>query len=136
VRLVVRCCSRVACDDASHRDVAHHDVAGHRDVQRQFSVAAPRPARSRPRRRHGRITLTQIGPPADVLVGLGVGIPQSNGRGVLLSPGGARRARRRPQITVAVEAGTYCVRLFDTGAADVAGGVHVTIVARERDRAV
>lgn len=62
------------------------------------------------------ITLTQIGPPADVVVGLGIGIPQSNGSGCYLTQTVPAAASAAPQIAVAVDAGTYCVRLYDTGA--------------------
>jgi hypothetical protein len=74
------------------------------------------------------ITLTQIGPPADVVVGLGIGIPQSSGSGCYLTqtmPAGASAA---PQITVAVDAGTYCVRLYDTGSLVTQVAFSVTIV--------
>ena len=74
------------------------------------------------------ITLTQIGPPADVVVGLGIGIPQSSGSGCYLTqtmPAGASVA---PQIAVAVEAGSYCVRLYDTGALVTQVAFSVTIV--------
>jgi hypothetical protein len=62
------------------------------------------------------LTLTQIGPPADLAVGLGVGIPQSDGAGCYLTQSIVTGASSTPQITAAVEAGAYCVRLFDTGA--------------------
>jgi hypothetical protein len=74
------------------------------------------------------ITLTQIGPPADVVVGLGIGIPQSNGSGCLLTQTIAASASATPQITVAVDAGTYCVRVYDTGSLVTQVAFIVTIV--------
>lgn len=74
------------------------------------------------------ITLTQVGPPADVVVGLGVGIPQSTGTGCLLTQVIQTGASAAPQLTVPVDAGTYCVRLHDTGSLTAAVTFNVTIV--------
>jgi hypothetical protein len=74
------------------------------------------------------ITLTQIGPPADVVVGLGIGIPQSNGSGCYLTQTAPAAAAAAPQITVAVDAGTYCIRLYDTGSLVAQAAFSVTIV--------
>jgi len=74
------------------------------------------------------ITLTQIGPPSDAAVGLGIGIPQSNGSGCLLTQTVAATASTTPQITAAVDAGTYCVRLYDTGSLVTQVAFIVTIV--------
>jgi hypothetical protein len=74
------------------------------------------------------ITLTQIGPPADLAVILGVGIPQSNGSGCHLTQTVLTGASSTPQITVPVEAGTYCVRLDDPGTMAGQAAFTVTIV--------
>ena len=74
------------------------------------------------------ITLTQIGPPADAVVGLGVGIPQSTGTGCLLTPTIQTGASSSPQLTVPVDAGTYCVRLYDPGTLTATVAFNVTIV--------
>ena len=74
------------------------------------------------------ITLTQIGPPADAVVGLGVGIPQSTGIGCLLTQAIQTGASPSPQITVPVDAGSYCVHLYDTGTLAAAVAFTVTIV--------
>ena len=74
------------------------------------------------------ITLTQIGPPADIAVGLGVGIPQSDGAGCYLTQSTVTGASSTPQITAAVEAGAYCLRLFDMGALTAPVAFSVTIV--------
>ena len=86
---------------------------------RAFSAASPGTV---------SITLTQIGPPADAVVGLGVGIPQSSGTGCLLTEAIQTGASPFPQLTVSVDAGTYCVRLHDTGTLTAAVGFTVTIV--------
>jgi len=74
------------------------------------------------------ITLTQIGPPADAVVGLGVGIPQSTGAGCLLTQTIQTGAASSPQLAVPVDAGTYCVRLYDTGTLAATVAFSVTIV--------
>jgi len=86
---------------------------------RAFSAASPGTV---------SITLTQLGPPADAVVGLGVGIPQSNGTGCLLTQAIQTGASSSPQLTLAVEAGAYCVRLYDTGTLTAAVAFNVTIV--------
>jgi hypothetical protein len=74
------------------------------------------------------LTLTQIGPPADVTVGFGIGIPQSNSAGCYLTQSVQAGASSTPQFSVSVEAGSYCVRLFDTGALTSQVAFSVTIV--------
>jgi hypothetical protein len=74
------------------------------------------------------ITLTEIGPPADVVVGLGIGIPQSNGSGCYLTQTVQTGAASTPQITVAVDAGAYCLRLYDTGSLKAKVAFSATIV--------
>jgi hypothetical protein len=74
------------------------------------------------------LTLTQIGPPADVVVGFGVGIPQANGSGCYLTQTMQAGASTVPQITATVDAGTYCLRLYDTGAMVSPVAFSVTIV--------
>ena len=74
------------------------------------------------------ITLTQIGPPADLVVGLGVGIPQASGAGCYLTQIVQAGASSSPQLTVPVDAGTYCVRLYDPGTLTSPVAFSVTIV--------
>ena len=74
------------------------------------------------------ITLTQVGPPADAVVGVGVGIPQSAGTGCLLTQTVQTGASAAPQLTVSVDAGPSGVRLYDTGTLMAAGAFNVTIV--------
>ena len=125
--LVVIVLAGSACDDAATATspsttspvtdtfVGQFPVGG--SAARSFSAASAGSA---------AITLTQIGPPADVTVGLGVGIPQSDGAGCYLTE--TVSAGAGSQLTVAVEAGTYCVRLFDTGALTSQVAFSVTIV--------
>jgi hypothetical protein len=74
------------------------------------------------------LTLTQVGPPADVTVGFGIGIPQASGAGCHLTQSVHTGASTTPQFNVAVEAGSYCVRLFDTGTLTTQVAFSVTIV--------
>ena len=74
------------------------------------------------------LTLTQIGPPADVVVGFGIGIPQANGSGCYLTQTVQAGAASTPQITAAVDAGAYCLRLYDTGSLTAKVAFSVTIV--------
>jgi hypothetical protein len=74
------------------------------------------------------ITLAQIGPPADAVVGLAVGIPQTNGSGCHLTQAVQAGASSSPQITVPVDAGTYCIRLHDPGTLPGPIAFTVTIV--------
>jgi hypothetical protein len=74
------------------------------------------------------ITLTQVGPPADVVVGLGVGIPQASGANCYLTQVVQAGASASPQLTVQVDAGTYCVRLHDPGTLVTQVAFNVTIV--------
>jgi hypothetical protein len=74
------------------------------------------------------ITLTQIGPPANVVVGLGVGIPQTNGAGCHMTQTVHAGASATPQITVPVDAGSYCLRLYDPGTLTAQVAFTVTIV--------
>jgi hypothetical protein len=74
------------------------------------------------------LTLSALGPPADLIVGLGVGIPQSNGSGCYLTQSVITGASSSPQLTVQVDAGVYCVRLWDLGTMRSATAFTVTIV--------
>lgn len=59
------------------------------------------------------ITLTST-TPADVVIGLGVGIPRSNGS-CALSSSVETTAGSAAQITIAADVGTYCTRVYDLG---------------------
>jgi len=74
------------------------------------------------------LTLSQLGPPADLVVGFGVGIPQANGSGCYLTRSVNTGAASSPQLTTSVDAGTYCVRLYDLGTMTSPTAFTVTIV--------
>jgi hypothetical protein len=74
------------------------------------------------------ITLSQLGPDTGLAVGLGIGIPQSNGSGCLMTQVMEAGASTSPQLTVQVDEGTYCVRLHDLGTLTSQVAFTVTIV--------
>lgn len=63
-----------------------------------------------------RVTLTAAGPPSDVPLGIGVGIPRSTGSGCSLNRSVTATAGAAPHLAVTAEPGTYCVQVFDVGA--------------------
>jgi len=86
---------------------------------RAFTAASPGSA---------SITLTQVGPPAGLEVGLGVGIPQASGSGCYLTQSVQTGASSSPQLTVPVDAGVYCVRVYDLGTLTSPTAFTLTIV--------
>lgn len=70
-------------------------------------------------------TLTEITPP--VPVGLGVGIPQSDGGGCNVSRSVETTAGASPQLSIAADAGAYCVKVFDMGHIEEAASFSVTV---------
>jgi len=75
------------------------------------------------------VTLTQAGPPATIVMGLGLGTPVSPGTTCLLLSGGSTntQAGPTPQITGPLEAGSYCVSVFDIGNATAPVTYSVTV---------
>lgn len=61
------------------------------------------------------VTLVSAGPPATVALGLGVGIPRVDGGGCLLAHSVVTSAGPAAQVFTTVDAGNYCVRVFDAG---------------------
>lgn len=61
------------------------------------------------------VTLLSARPPSDVSLGLGVGIPRADGGGCTLAASVTTQAGPTPQVTAAVDAGLYCVSVFDVG---------------------
>lgn len=61
------------------------------------------------------VTLTDVGPPAGVVVGLGLGIPRSDNVSCNLSQAVLTAGSPSAQLTATVEAGTYCARIYDVG---------------------
>jgi hypothetical protein len=60
------------------------------------------------------VTLTSAGPPATVVMGLGIGVPNF-GPGCSLTTAVNVSAGSTPQITIPADAGSYCVAIFDVG---------------------
>jgi hypothetical protein len=59
------------------------------------------------------VTLTSAGSSSTVKLGLGVGIPDINGNGCLFTRSTDTAAGG--QLSIAVDAGVYCVKLYDIG---------------------
>ena len=74
------------------------------------------------------VTLVSAGPPSDVVLGLGVGIPRADGGGCNLAQSVTTSAGPDAQIVTTVDAGTYCVRVFDAGSLTDPVAVTVTLV--------
>lgn len=62
-----------------------------------------------------RVTLQSVGPPANTVVGLGLGFWRPDGTGCSLSQSVVTPAGTAPQITAPVDPGVYCIKVFDTG---------------------
>jgi hypothetical protein len=60
------------------------------------------------------VTLTNAGPPNNVVMGLGIGVPNF-GPGCSLTTSVNVPAGPAPQITIAADAGSYCIAIFDAG---------------------
>ena len=60
------------------------------------------------------LTLQGLGAGASQL-GLGLGIPRADGSGCFLTQSILTSASATPQLALSVEAGLYCVRVFDPG---------------------
>jgi hypothetical protein len=61
------------------------------------------------------VTLNSAGPPADVLLGFGVGVPTAERAGCGLGKSVEARPSASPALTVDVEAGAYCIKVYDPG---------------------
>jgi hypothetical protein len=65
--------------------------------------------------------------PAGVGVGVGVGIPRSTANGCLLSHSAVVVAGAAPQLTMPVDAGEFCVQVYEVGVVERQLGFSVTI---------
>ena len=74
------------------------------------------------------LTLTSVRPDAAVALGLGVGIPRADGGGCHLSQSISVASGATSQLSTNVDAGTYCVKVFDVGTLTDAVSFSVTIV--------
>jgi hypothetical protein len=72
------------------------------------------------------VTLTAT-TPAGVRVGVGVGIPRSTASGCLLSQSVFAVAGTAPQLSLPVDAGEYCVQVFEAGTVERQLAFSVTI---------
>jgi hypothetical protein len=73
------------------------------------------------------VTLTSIGPPS-MAVGVGLGIPNPGGTGCNLTTAVNTGPGSSPQVSASVEAGSYCVRIYDLGTLTTPLGFFITIV--------
>jgi hypothetical protein len=73
------------------------------------------------------MTLTSVTPP--IPIGLGIGIPGQDTSICSLSQSVETTAGATPQLTIAVDPGTYCVQIYDSGhVTDPGASFSVTIV--------
>jgi hypothetical protein len=65
----------------------------------------------------GTITLRleSASPPDNIVLGLGVGVPRSDGTGCLLTQAVNRSPGGSPQISLQADAGIFCARVYDVG---------------------
>src|SRR5207244_663031 len=61
------------------------------------------------------VTLTSASPPADVVMGLGVGTPSDSSCAVLAGASTNTKAGSSAQLTGRVTAGSFCVQISDVG---------------------
>jgi hypothetical protein len=71
--------------------------------------------------------LTTVSPPS--IVGLGIGIPGASASICSLSVSLNASAGSTPQITVPVDAGTYCVEIYDAGSLSAPGAAFSMTIA-------
>lgn len=84
---------------------------------RSFNAAKPGTA---------TVTLTSLGGSSTLKVGFALGIPDQAGSGCLFTK--SSEAAAGGQLSAAVEAGTYCVRVYDLGTLAATTNFTVTIV--------
>jgi len=65
------------------------------------------------------ITLTSVTPSA--MVGVGIGIPGASSSNCILSSSLTATAGSAPQISIPVDAGTYCAEVYDAGTVTAPG---------------
>jgi hypothetical protein len=63
----------------------------------------------------GSVTVTLTSLSGDIPIGMGVGIPFANGSNCYLSASVETGPSSSPQIEVPVDAGQYCVKVYDAG---------------------
>ena len=73
------------------------------------------------------VTIISVGPPANSVVGLGLGIPSATGTCNFSITNTAAVAASAPQIMVTEPAGQYCVEIYDAGNLTSAEAFTITI---------
>jgi hypothetical protein len=74
------------------------------------------------------VTISSVGPPPNIVVGLGLGTPNVTGACDFSTSNPAAVAASKPQITVTEPAGQYCIEIYDVG--DLTGAVSFTLTIR------
>ena len=72
------------------------------------------------------LTLSAAGPPSDIALWLGIGIPAANNVGCHQTRTVLVSAAATPHLVATVDAGTYCVRVSDAGT--MTGAVAFTVL--------
>lgn len=73
------------------------------------------------------VTLVTAGPPSTVKLGFGIGVPDALGSGCLFTRS-SEAATAGTSFSLPVDAGTYCVRVYDVGAMTANITFSITIV--------
>jgi hypothetical protein len=71
------------------------------------------------------VTLTSVRP--SIVVGLGIGIPRTDGNGCNLSRSVETSAGDSPQVSASADPGSYCVKVFDVGQIDQSASFSVLV---------
>jgi hypothetical protein len=74
------------------------------------------------------LTLTSVGGSTTLRVGLGVGIPLGDGSGCVLSRSVEAVAGATAQLELSVDAGNYCVQIYDPGTLTAVVPFSITLV--------
>ena len=74
------------------------------------------------------VTLTAASPPANVVMGIGVGTPGDNACGLLSGASVSTSAGSSAQLTGVVSPGMLCVKIFDVGSQTAAVAYTVTVM--------
>jgi hypothetical protein len=73
------------------------------------------------------VTLNTAGPPATIYMGLGIGTPSSSTCALLSGATANTQAGTTSQLSGTLDAGTYCVEVFDVGNETIPVNYSVTV---------
>jgi|SRR5262245_27344288 len=73
------------------------------------------------------VTLNTAGPPATIYMGLGIGTPSSSTCALLSGATADTQAGTTSQLSGTLDAGTYCVEVFDVGNETIPVNYSVTV---------